>query len=461
MCYFGIAVNAINSGPFCNLIFDIGTAAADITHIDYEYWNGGWTDLPNVNDNTSTDPIPLGSVMDILGVNGIFFAQPWDWVPTSVGGINAYWVRINVIAVGAAPTPPAQQNRDIYTVVTPFVSIDDAQVTGDITAFHKVHLNGESADVIGGVGHDYVTLATAAHVGLRSTWRDINPVAPFTPFLNASDEQSPNGVYADIGAGAAWFDDIEYSPSGRCVQYTPAGIEPLLNRVSWLFNVNNLQNTYQGSYRVFLRIRPNAGGCANKDYSFRFTQYISGYDLLYISPTIYPDFDAINPNSFVYLVDLGSLNYNPPLLPTDIVYSMTIYLQVGCTRAGPPPPINIYDMILMPVDENYAWGGDWSMGIYDTRYLLLDSISMKKRPVNPRCLLKYKVGGTSNVYSIGASRANDNLLLQANIDQRLWFLMEGVPRGTTGHEIMTSRFDAVLSVQSYKHARYLGMRGAR
>jgi len=133
---FGIATNAPNSGPFCSLVFDLSAAnmAADPA---WEYRNGaGWNSFndEDIQDNTNG--------LTKLGVSSVHWVPPDDWIPTTYNGVEAWWIKINATNV-------TQQNRDVYTILWPYVDIDEDDVGGDMSALMQLrayNVSGQKTD---------------------------------------------------------------------------------------------------------------------------------------------------------------------------------------------------------------------------------------------------------------------------------------------------------------------------
>ena len=127
--YFGIDTSVGDSGPFTSLVFDIGTGGAGSPTIVWEYWNGAWVTL-SVKDNTLNF-----TQSGINGIKAVTWEQPSDWATNTPGGglPTGYWVRVR-ISSGSFSTEPQQQNRDVYSVIWPYVEIQENDIGGDITA---------------------------------------------------------------------------------------------------------------------------------------------------------------------------------------------------------------------------------------------------------------------------------------------------------------------------------------
>ena len=80
------------------LWLDIGVAGVGNYALAHEYWNGAWTGLSGVVDNTSE--------FTIAGKHNIKWTRPGDWALTTVNALNLYWMRARVITVVTYTTQP-------------------------------------------------------------------------------------------------------------------------------------------------------------------------------------------------------------------------------------------------------------------------------------------------------------------------------------------------------------------
>lgn len=86
---------------FQTLDINVTTAAADVTTIVWEYYNGSWTSLAGISDGTTG--------FSTTGTNTVSWMLPTDWAATAINGVTAFWVRARVSAIGASPTGPKGQ----------------------------------------------------------------------------------------------------------------------------------------------------------------------------------------------------------------------------------------------------------------------------------------------------------------------------------------------------------------
>jgi hypothetical protein len=435
--YFGIDMALFDSGPFCSLVFDIGTASVAGMTGDWEYYStaggGTWVAL-TVQDNTDNDGAMGGVAFNTTGVGSVHWTQPSTWTTVAVNGTTGYWVRF-VVTAGAV-APPTQQNRQVYSAVVPYVQIDDVQVGGDIAALSRTLIDNVS-DKIGAVGLD----SDRAIMGLRSISRGAN----FTAFINLCDEQNETGVVAAaVVASSTSIVAYVQSATGRSACYNPGGAQAIGARVVITFS-SAISNQFRGKYHAFIRVTQD-GGVAG-DFSLRLRAEFGGLQTL----------DAVSTTTAATLpygyelVDLGFLDIQRENIATLGGYC---YLFIDAANSNAAPgDLYMHDLILMPVDE-FAIDtihADSSIFVENNSqtYLDIDSVTLPRTSI--KSILRYDADDTAVTewLEITSSPA----ILQANRDQRLWFLMDNVDAN--------SSVEISNKMQMFATWRYLSMRGSR
>ena len=446
--YFGIDTAMNDSGPFDNLIFDIGTPAAYIgaPTIAWQYWNGGWVAIPaaSIQDNTDGGQ----GTFSASGVNGVHWTPPADWAATAINGITAFWVRaLATIGGGESITNPAQQNRTVYTTVWPFVELAADQVPGDLTAALRIRIMGQS----GGI---YPTKLARWTNRLLIGTRSVGRGEDFTAFINLGDEQNPAGVYTWVGANTTFANAIE-APSGRYALYNPAGVEALAARITVTFN-REIYRQYYGTYRLFLRAYQSGGVAA--DFSIRVVAAFGGR-VLWTSAT------KATPNTYDWQVyDFGQITIPFVRLRTDEypLYGTNFIIQASAGNAA--ANLYFYDLVFIPTDE---WAADaytaatsqyFSAGLgrwADTlgrTYLDLDNIT------TPKYLRSSVIESLhGDAVAVWPVITPERARIQANEPQRIWFF--SVRRVHSTNEWRAEPNQA-HSIQVYRQARYYSMRGS-
>lgn len=421
--YFGIDTSLSNSGPFTSLVLDIGDAAAGTHTIEWEYWDGAaWSSL------TVFDWTDDSGEFRNTGVNSVHWITPSDWVTRSVNGVTGYWVRARIDTFTSMTTIPTQQNRDIYSIILPYIEIDSRQVAGDIPALSRIYstLRGTNQPTI---ISPTPTVAIPADlrddrvlVGLRSiTGRESQN--GFTAYLNCSDEQNQGVITASANFTTSFGDSVD-TPTGRIAIFSPGtGAEPMIDRVR--INLSTDHPDFFGKYHVFVRARQVGGNIGN--IKFRVLATI-GQTIPFFPSSGFVLDSTREEFAFVIddfqLVDMGQLTIpRPPNgeYDSDLI---SIMLEASVSVAS-QPDLYIQDIILMPIDE---WAGDFP-GIYQSLLttivlyvarLDIDSITEPKNAIiSP---LRNDAKDDDATRGFVPSITNGSAMLQSNTTQKLWFL---------------------------------------
>lgn len=516
--YFGISSAVDDSGPFSSLIFDIITTQEGITDLVWQYWNGAWENLI-VQDNTEDDS---GEAFTVLGVNGVHWTQPEDWVENDPGiGITGYWVRCAITGVisqspsastspsvsrsvsrsisasrslspsaslsispsrsisrspsasrspsgsasrsasrstsksasispsssvssspspsAGALTPPTQGNRDVYTVVKPYVDIDSAQVPGDIPALARAIVHNNSWSTTD-------KMITKIWMALRSNSRGEN----FTPYINISDEQN----HDDITVGGTSFTTSPIAATGRVAIWNPVGEDASYGTRAFVSIGQTLIQEYIGMFHVFLRAQQIGGSPG--DMSVKIQIYTGSSSAFFESeglPTTMQD-DGFE----LFYFGLVQIPQGMDNFRVDDLGSILMNILVSNTNDITPGDFYMHDIILMPTDE---WIGQFYMGsttqsrhLGDNRMLDISSFTNPKRELFANL---QQDDNLRTALETWVNVAPAPFTLQANTDQRLFFLFESLNIGQDPycpHEI-----HPFIEVKAA--ARYFSMRGRR
>jgi len=438
---FGISTAVDDSGPFTSLIFDIITAATGITSDIWEYSNGAATwDTLAVTDNTDDS---TGVSFTVLGVNGVHWVSPDDWTTATYNGVTAYWVRCRVLAV-SSPIPPTQGNRDVYTVVVPYIDIAEDQVPGDITALARavIHNNSFTADY----------MVKSLWMALRSNRRGEN----FVSHINISDEQNPDDITVTVaGASSAFIDSIG-AATGRVARWNPAGAETMSNQV-YITIAQPLIQEYVGTFQMFLRAQQIGGAVG--DMSVRVQAAMGSGGPFFTSETLFTTIQ----NDGYELFHLGIVRI-PPTVDTFRVSELStlyLYIDAANTNDTVPGDLYIHDLILMPADE---WIGNFSIineTSTDTSALLGNSRILDISSLtNPRRELIANLHQDTNLREVlepWKYISPGGFILQNNAAQRLYFLEESL---TINYDPFCPH-EISMFVELEAAARYFSMRGDR
>lgn len=447
--YFGCdTVVSADNGPFSNLILDTGTAAvyaAGETMI-WEYWNGGWVGLAQLQDNTAA---AANQPFSNPGVVSVWFRAPSDWVtndPATIGA-TGFWVRARCNTAGT-PTRPSQQNRDVYTVTWPFVEIDSAQVGGDIAALMRLLLTQRSE----GIPSNNFTSRVVC--GLRSMVRGTE----FSAYLNSAPaglfgHQNPVGITVSFGTKTTVMAlDPSTSVTGYRARYNPTlATEDMEMRVKYELDAR-IAAQYAGTFHGYVRAE-QIGGAAG-DFAVRVsTEFGAGLQ------------DFVSDSAETYTtgidmqLDVGRIILPPPAeVLADKLFELIINVEASSSNAA--ADLYFMDLVLIPVDE---WAGDFIDSTQSGSIgsaLNGDEIDIDSLLV-PRTHIRASVtdGVTGYTNAIWLPISNGPAQVRNTADQWLWFLTSHYHDGGSGPRLICEYLDG-HTVQSFKTQRYLGMRGA-
>lgn len=418
--YFGVDTSVTDSGPFTDLVFDIGTAAAGTYTLTWLYSITGDVSTLTVQDNTNN--------FTNTGLQSVHWIEPFDFVPLEVNGVTAYWVACQITAFTSMGTVPQQRNRNIYSTPWAYAEVQAADIEGDIPALLQIQaLNVGDRDGIFGSQPDMYH--NRLLVGLRSVDRGEN----FRPFINLSTEQNPDGITVS-GAGDGEPLAQVCTPTGQALFWNAASTYTEFANRSVITFDSSIGPEYYGTYHAFVRAGYNDGTDAAKGDIFIRLKIMTGSGgmALYSQVgTMYGNFDRADTDNPVHhwqLVDLGGVTIAGPTSPGDVFDSLTIGIQMKAkSTIATTPNIVISDLILLPVDE---WAAD-CLDVSRIAESIIGQLSSVKRYLDidgvtvPKMELQTVVRKESDDSRVSDYNpvANGRPMLQANARQRLWFLM--------------------------------------
>jgi hypothetical protein len=448
--YFGISTAGADSGPFNNLVFDIGTGNFQIT-TTWEFYQGaptsGWTSFGNF-DLDYTDQGGGSSAFSRTGVNGYSFmpiidSTNGDWTTTTVNSVTGWWIRCRVTAVGGSATVPVTQNQKVYTTTWGHIEIASDEISGDLPALGWIKMYG-----IGGASS---IRAQRVIMGIQSEKGDFHTTTNnFQAYIPLSDEQNPAIVetpYSYIGCSAA--DDVS-APTGRAVQFNPS-----TSPDSAYVRITSSTAHFMGRFKVFVRARQDGG----VDDNFKVWLEV-GYDTMAISEvtkseTVRIQTSATKPNW--QLLELGELSIPPDIGNRSKDDVGDVIFEINMEATTSTGDLWVQDLVLIPVDE---WFGDFSAissnntvsGATDA--LHMDSIEQPKALV--KCSTKVDGAAADLGVIPWKSVVTGPFELPTNVNFKIWFLSA---RWDVTDDVWVTHNGAFHKVWLEKQERYLGMRG--
>lgn len=459
--YFGCESAIADTGPFCSLIFDLATVSTTGNCL-WEYWNGAaWFafTIATICDNTS--PTQFINPFYNDSVQSVHWPQPNDWAERNLatdGGpaVTGWFVRCRVFV---QMTEIVQQNRPVYSALWPYVTINSANIGGEIPALAEIQVTTKSQKTGGDIQVRFPNLySNKIMAALRSVSRgDI-----FSPFINLQNEQNPEGITIGGPLAPTTFQADPTTATGLNATFNPAGAVAEQSSVTVEFT-REAARQYQGRYRMMLRGQQD-GGDADSLF-IQIEHRINEWMVLSQSPTR----QFVSTATDWQLLDFGEITLPgfSDINTDEVVTGLELDILVQCTDAVAPGDLVLYDLILWPIDEwvgefkdtaelAQGWiGGDRvADGVW--RYLSIDSVGYPKKS------LRAPIKTTDlDVIHRWSSATNGPAILQANTEQRLFFLSwRNVNTGTYDEDQFFSEPWVGHNIVVNKAQRYLSMRGA-
>jgi hypothetical protein len=384
-------------------------------------------------------------------------------------GTTGYWVRARVdLTSGTITGTVQQQNREVYSITWSHIQVDEGQVPGDVPAFCRIKLYNESSGA--GYGVNPILFANRVILGLRSDSRGEN----FRAYLNFAEEQNPNGISITVDPDFSEFQADSTAPTGRSVFYEPdsTGEVGMETRAIVEFQGRNITQEYAGRYHAWVRCKVVDTVASGTSMTVRLAKSMPGGD-----PVVISEERTISQLNVQRALDMGEVVLPVSGLPISILadswFGDKLYVQaqgsgvVGDWDAS--DGLVLYDLILIPIDE---WAGEFldpsdfndflsTLGQSEwgnQRFLDADSIS------SPKSYITGTIQNQPGVVAYGTTRwierTNGELIAKANADQRLFLFAEQFPVYDTTSYFYNKPYQG-YSVQMFRNARYLGMRGDR
>lgn len=430
--YFGVDIlGSTPYGPFSSLLLNLQVAAANLT-IAWEYYNGaGWSNLSIAQDSTN----PGTGTLRKTGINPIVWVRPANWASVNlVGtGVTAYWVRAHITAVGGGAVVPILAAGSVHNIVSPYVEIDNSEIGGDIEALMRGVFTSASDTPLTTVERGRIIMGS----------RNVDRGSNFSAFINLDDGgHRPTGISVTLTTGVlATFVNDTTAPAGRAIQYAPTATGALAQEFQISFTPSILQH-YYGKYRLFLRAR--SGSTGNP-------ALITARIRATIGATVFTSETLPMPAlSTLGLIDFGVVNIANPIYSAIFpASSLVFYVDLAnADSSAPKPTVNLYDLILIPVDE---WAADVQnqAGIANGAVFELDSLTYPKVSL---ISVSKSLSGYVNTALIPI--AHGSFRLPANRQLRMWFV-------SSAYNLLTPNIEITQAVELQAQQRYLGMRGDR
>jgi len=449
--YIGVQDDGTNS-PFDNIVFNIGTAASGLTLTPEYSTAAGWAALPvagyGFRDDTS---LFTNTGRNIIVFDPVGGANPWS--SRVVNGVTAWWIRFWV-QIAVAPVCPTQQTDAIYTNQNSFFELASDQISGTYPAQAKIELwrrdNSNSFNAA------FITQGTQVVAGLRSLDRG----AGFQAFLNTYNNATPTGVSWTNGGASATVTNL-YAPTYRFVRWSSGGVVARPGTAIGYWTISDpTSRAYTGKYRAFLRVTQQG---TLGDMEVRLGIGAGGFG----STSYFTEWKRCSTTANVALFqtfDMGIVDIPAPN-PAIANYAYDVFISVWGTDDGGVSNIQIYDLVLIPIDEcpfdAQVVTATPLFDLFNINNLLVpDSITWPKMDIATPNLSEL-LDGTSKTYQANwQTRTPGEIFWQHGKDQRLWVLLLYNYNYLTGGEVEYSGiFHSAITVRAWRNQRYKMLRG--
>ncbi|KKL24655.1 hypothetical protein LCGC14_2413160, partial [marine sediment metagenome] len=329
-----------------------------------------------------------------------------------------------------------------------FTEIDELDIAGDIPPLNLIRLNNWSD------GNSVTFHTNKVIIGLRSKSRD-DPFGAsiFEAFFNLGDEQLVPFTAVAYGANTAAANDIE-APSGRVATYNPVGVEAMADRVT-LTLFNTAARSTAGRFRALLR-GYQTGGVAGE------IELELAIDLQDLGVETFVSKIVATQNLLDWqLFDFGNITMPGDDLLNDTDQINDVDIRLRASAASGTPNFTFADLVLIPVDEfsgeftdfDSAFAGFIGYQPNIGRVVFdMDSVTLPRRRVRAPLTDVNRIAIPT--WEINAA---GEVILQANADQRYWFL---VARGDGSGDLFWEPW-LFHSVWMNANQQYYSMRGSR
>lgn len=434
---FGCDTSLSDSGPLLNLVFDIATAASSTTSytITWKYWNGSTWAAATVKDGTNQ--------FANVGVSVVCWELPSNLATTAVNGVTAYWLKAQLTALTGTFTPPTQQNRDVYSAVTPYIELDINQPRGTIDSLARLRLTNRSD----GTPDLYSNRVLGGS-------KPVTNFEDFRAFLNFADEQNPSGVTVDVGAdteGATSFVANLGAATGRAVFFdgSASTADLLSDRVKITLSTS-IASSYHGSYHVIVRGKQTGGAAGDITLRIKATSGSGGA----AKYTERKSTVSTTDHEMIEFRTIIRLPVSSQFAVGEVGDETAITLQIASAGSA---DFYAYDIFLQPVDGVWfdcldASNSSTSMIGENTR-LTIDGIGVPAQPARS----KVEATATGLVKATYDTTVNGEFRVLNKVAQRIWVL--SAQTASAGSNVWLSKPEVVHSGLLWLTDRWLTGRG--
>lgn len=443
--------------PIKHIVIPKLATAADITTGSYaiEYSTGaGFSSLPTIGTGYTIYPERGWKSSLMQADEDIVFNMlpPSDHAKFTVDGVNAYWIRIR--EANAAPvyaTNPIQHATEaVYAQSHPYVEIPAAALKGDSppTLLWRIR-TPQGGDENPGFSSLSRILACTRSAGLDK----------FTPFLNAGGDDNP-GDWTTTEKTDATFTAATEAPGGKMCAVDFAGDSTMQPRVE--FEGDEVLDSWApGEYLAMVRLWQSGGSVG--DINVKLRTFIGSTEV-YAPQADTPTVALAGEDQGPEVIDLGIITLPfTRAYAADSLEATDLIFQIHAERITGSSTLEIYDLILFPVDEgsvgpDHNADGDTagSGALRGANVLDIDA-----GVIDWRALKYIKVGSNLIPAETWVVMQEPPKFEKFATTTRIYFLLLHYPSGGAfGTGPLIASFGCSISVEIYAHYRYGLLRGA-
>jgi hypothetical protein len=430
-----------------------------------QYWSGAaWTDM-TLGTEYTINRVDNGEVVDdddffatedggIFAIN-LFPDLMTGWAKTVINAVNAYWIRINIVAVTSTTVIPQKDGATIYAQRSNYVEVPAASIKGD--SWPIACIRGWAPS--GGDEHPDKPNISRVLIGAKSDSEDGKvDLDNFEPMLNCGNQDNPGAwtvLYDTDSAAAA---DIGY-PGGFKATTSFATDGTLLVRLK--FTGVGVAPSYRGEYRVFVGFKQIGGVAGDVSLSAR---VFNGEELDFDPHTDLLLYSSLSHDLGIEVADLGLIQLprsrtydNDPYTPVNVALHLLAERAGGSTATLEWAWVYLWPVQdgSVGIDDPVTDSNRGSSALRGGSYFELDNGCVANRTV------KFQHHGNNEISPSEEYARFDRPIEFRNLGKRtrLYFLMEHYTSEGWATEPLIASLGVALAVEVFFHYRYLMLRG--
>lgn len=453
LIYFGST-----TGPFFNVVLNIGVAGNTNCTYRWEYWSGAaWTDA---NAAGIVDCYPLGTSGNLLstGVHVVRFSGAVGWATTAINAVTAYWLRLKIVTFTSWTTSPTQASVAVFTANTEYIELEAADTKGDSNTLLRLLLHAGGGNLLTG-GSTTVPFSNWIAIGAKSRGLD-----NFTSRIPLSGTVIAAEWTSTLGTDTAKSNDRSEATGDR-VGCTFATDATLVKRVTMEYaDATGVKaKDWEGLYQVYLTCQQSAStaGLAKVRMDVEWGGYLSS-----VQKSDLKSLTLVNQGK--EYVDLGRFRF-PPVGSFQVNGGVTGFIIRLYAQGTAAFTLYFYELIFIPIDEWAIVLADlsgqtgsnfdtalWGNARWDVDGGVLEEVAMRRvaAPIAAGSLL-------NNSYTLvnGLQMRGRPPRIKPGRKTRLFFLFGQYPGTSTSGALIANRGEGAL-FSAYAHNLWSALRGA-